>query len=188
MNEIYEKQTGRPWLVVSFFTEANGYKPDAVKMMASCEKFGLDYYVLNIKGEGSWLTNVRYKPNFMQQMLAQHQGKNLVWIDVDGMVQQYPQLLDDLAGTVEMQDFIIGVHYFRKRELLTNTVYLKNCDQTMQLMAAWINLVKAMPGVWEQKILQLLLSQHPEWKVFLLPANYSQIFDLMRYEIGRAHV
>lgn len=67
MNEIYEKQTGRPWLVVSFFTEANGYKPDAVKMMASCEKFGLDYYVLNIKGEGSWLANVRYKPNFMQQ-------------------------------------------------------------------------------------------------------------------------
>jgi hypothetical protein len=182
MNEIYEKQTGRPWLVVSFFTEANGYKPDAVKMMASCERFGLDYYVLNIKGEGSWLANVRYKPAFMQQMLAQHQGKNLVWIDVDGVVQQYPQLLDDLAGAMEYKDFIIGVHYFRKRELLTNTVFLRNCDQTMQLMAAWINLVKAMPGVWEQKILQLLLSQHPEWKVFLLPAGYSQIFDLMRYE------
>jgi hypothetical protein len=180
--EVFSRDTGRSWIVVSFFTEATGYKPDALKMMKSCEEFGLDYFVQSIKGEGSWLANVRFKPLFMREMLARHAGRNVVWIDVDGVVQAYPQVLDDLSHTIEFKDYIIGVHYFRGRELLTNTVFLRNCEETVRMMASWIQLMQSLPGVWEQKVLQLNLSKHPEFKVFMLPANYSQIFDLMKHE------
>lgn len=172
--------TGRPWLVVSFFTEANGYKPDALRMIASCRRHGLDYFVQPIEGEGSWLGNVRFKPKFMRAMLDRHPGRDLVWIDADGIVQQPPMLFDSLAKDPEYQRFILGVHYFRGRKLLTNTVFLRNGETTRAMIDAWIGLTKARAGVWEQKTLQELLAAHPEWPAFQLPAQYAQIFDLMR--------
>lgn len=178
--ETIARDTGRPWLVVSFFTEANGYKPDALRMIASCERQGLDYFVQGIQGEGSWIGNVRYKPAFLRSMLGLHAGRDILWIDADGVVQQYPALVDDLVSDSHFRRFLLGVHYRAGRELLTNTVFFRNTEETFAMIDAWIALTAAMPGTWEQKTLQLLLTRHPEWPVFPLPAGYSQIFDLMR--------
>jgi hypothetical protein len=181
ITESFECNTDKPWGVVSFFTEFGNYRPDAMRMIESCKRFGLDYYVWQIPGEKNWLANCRYKPQFLKEMLKACPGKNLVWIDADGVIQQYPILFDHLCSWQNLQQYHIGVHYFRNRELLTGTVYLKNCPETMQLLDGWIDQVRQQPNTKEQLVLQMVLPLWPQYKVFMLPPNYCQIYDLMKW-------
>jgi len=173
---------GRPFCVVSYYTEGNGYELEIKKLKASCLSFQLDYFFEGIKSLGSWMLNIHYRPQFLiKAMMAQR--RDLVWIDADGVVKQYPALFEALARRA---DFEIAAHYLKGRELLGGTMYVPNRPKTIELLEAWAEVDARRPQLKEQLNLQGLLAARSDFRLLHLPGEYTKIFDLMAKTCGPA--
>jgi hypothetical protein len=100
--------------------------------------------------------------------------ENIVWLDADAVVQQYPALFDDM-------DADIAVHYKDGKELLSGTMYFSNTEKARELLREWIALAETTKDVTQpQSVLQELL-RSGKYLVHKLPAPYTLIFDLMSH-------
>lgn len=79
-------------IIISFYTNTWEYPNYAKKMKLSCEKLGLEHYIVEEKDTGNWLKNTAKKPSFIYKTL-QHFQTPLLWIDVDGSILKKPELL-----------------------------------------------------------------------------------------------
>lgn len=165
----------RPFVVVSFFTRGTPYREEAKKLIASCKKFNLNFYVKAVANQGHWLANVRWRPIFLRRQIERIE-KSIVWIDADGVVQRDPVLFDEL----ELSDFDMAVHYRKGVELLGGTMWFANTGRVRRLMDLWIDKIESNVFYKEQVAIQILLKEHPEFRVANLPPTYTQIFDLMK--------
>lgn len=165
----------RPFVVVSYYTIGTLYRAEALKLVASCKRFNLNYYVKAVANQGHWLANVRWRPIFLRRKIDLLADKSIVWIDADGVVQQDPVLFDELEST----DADMAVHYKGGRELLGGTMWFRNSARVRALIDLWINKIETNVFWKEQIAIQILLEEHPEFIVHRLPANYTQIYDLM---------
>lgn len=156
-------------IVVSFFTEE--YNNHAYKLFRSIRKFGLEHEIHKVNKFKSWTIGTQYKAIFLQQMLERFPGRNLLWIDADGIIKQYPTLFDNFEGD-------LGVHFRNGSELLSGTIYLKNNSKVKSLINKWIFNNNTDQNKWDQRGLQEALSG---WNgtVVNIPAEYTKIFDLM---------
>lgn len=161
------------FIVISFFTLDTGYEEEVKNLIASCQKFGLSYYVEGIKSLGSWQANTHFKARFIRKMLD-HLDCSVVFLDADAVVQQYPCLFADMT-----EDF--GAYFKQKDNLLSGTLYFKNNVQCKDLLDAWTVANRNNSSSWEQQVLSDII---PAWKdrisIKRLPATYCQIFDLMK--------
>ena len=180
----YSKGHGRPFFIVSYYTPENGYGELIKKLRASCQTFALDYYFEKIESLGSWQLNIHYRPQFLLKALA-ILNRDLVWIDADGIIKQYPALFEALAIR---DDFEIGVHFFKGRELLGGTMYIPNRPRTRTLIEMWANYDAHRLQFKEQRNLQDLVegTGPGAFRVCKLPAEYVKIFDLMKDLAGPA--
>lgn len=163
-----------PWIAISHFTPE--YRREAAKLIASLACLPIDYHVQPIASLGSWWANVHCRPSFLLAMLDVYPGRDIVWIDADGIVRRYPELLDSLdRGRWE-----VAVHFRKGVELLGGTMWVANTEAGRRLMAAWAEYDASRLQFKEQYNLQALLRIRREFRVAELPATYCQIFDLMR--------
>ena len=168
----------RKVVFVSYYTP--NYKEWADVLRHSLEVHKLDYDLVPITEPWDWQRAVRYKPQFLLDMLRKHaDAYAVVWIDADGKVVSEPELFFRLRED-------IAVHFLEwknkaKEELLSGTVYLANRPKVIQLMETWIEALawakefreaqKLGPLTKpEQMILQSLLEQ---WKC-IPPNSYVQ--------------
>lgn len=169
--------------VVSYYTVNTPYEKIVLNLTQSLLKFELAHDVQGIQSKGNWYKNTQYKAQFLLEMLDKHQ-ENIIWVDADAIIQQYPVLFDTL-------DCDVGVHYRQWRlkkcpegELLSGTLYLANNEKIKQLIRRWVNNIYESkdPRVYDQKILQFTIkeSKDLDLKVHQLPATYCQIFDSMK--------
>jgi hypothetical protein len=161
------------WKVVSFHTDDALYKGHIERLKDSLVDHGIDNYIEEIPRSGGWIANVDYKPVFILKCLEMF-DENIVWLDADAVVQQYPVLFDDI-------DADIAVHYKSGKELLSGTMYFSNTEKSKELLREWIALRETKNGVTQpQQVLEELL-RGGKYLVHKLPAPYTLIFDHMRH-------
>jgi len=162
----------KPWKVVAYHTDDALYNEQMLKLIESLVVFGIDYSITRIPYLGGHRATVQQIPKLIKEELNSN-NNNLVYLDCDAVVRQYPALFDSIE-----EDF--AVHYKDGKELLMGTMYFKNCSKTKLLIDNWI--------IYEDKIKEKLSAQTsiPEAiivsgvSVNILPAPYTLIFDSMK--------
>lgn len=167
------------YIVAAYYTENSGYEQEIKNLEAGLKKFQLPMDLVSVSNQGSWQANTQYKPYFIKQMLIRHYPKDILYLDADARVQQYPKLFDDMKGD-------LGVFYWKKNddELISSTIYFANNAKVLELVERWIVCCIENPTIWDQKVLQYMIEQSEDLhlNVVRLPPAYCQIFDLMREE------
>lgn len=175
------KRITRP-IVVSYYTKDELYESMYRRMHQSLHKFGLEHDIEAIDSMGDWQANTYHKAKFIRRKLNEHAGRDILWMDVDAEVCQYPERFDNFDG-----DF--AVHYIEwgrygrepRRELNSSVMYFRNSWQCRVLLEKWLTLNERNKdsGVWEQKNLAEILEKSVDLRKREFPAQYCQIYDLM---------
>ena len=172
--------------IVSFYTDDVVYREEVKNLISSIDKFNLLSYIEKIDNSTSWKetgngdaipivdkywrTSVNYKPHFIKKCLDQF-DENIVWVDADARIRQYPSLFEDIEHDV-------AIHFRDGKECLTGTVFFKNNQGSRDIINTWISKYNEDPcGSGNQRTLGRVLNTR---KFTMLPASYTLIFDLMK--------
>lgn len=161
----------KPYIIVSYYTKNTPYEDIVQCLINSIVRCNIKYDIIGIDNLGSWYKNTQYKARFLLDMLSKH-TENIVWIDADGVIKQYPILFQQIEGD-------IGV-YYNPKELLSGTLYLANNEKVRELVQRWITgIIKSDANCLDQRILQLVLDEAIDLNLDIcrLPIAYCQIFD-----------
>lgn len=165
------------FIVTTYFTDEN-YRLLSERLRASLDHFKIPHDLRAVASRGSWNENTGFRAEFLKGMMDDHPGKNLVWIDADGIVQRYPILLHELEG------IDVACHFKKRgeaRELLGGTLFLRANDRVRGMMDDWIRASAALPSYKDQMGLRAVIDRDPtRLRIFNLPGTYCQIYDLMK--------
>jgi hypothetical protein len=167
------------YIVVAFYTENTGYQEEIKNLEASLKKHNIPMDLVAIPSQASWQANTHYKPYFIKQMMYRHFPKDILYLDADAVVQQYPVLFDHFKGDV-------GVFFLEREnqdeELVSSTLYFANNQRSLELVERWIACCIEYHTVWDQKVLQHIVYESGDLNINIvrLPPTYCQIFDLMK--------
>jgi hypothetical protein len=160
-------------IIISYHTDDEIYRPAAERLRASLEKFGLEHEIVCCAKRGTWTENCRYKAKFIHGMLWAYRPLDLIWMDADAEVLQYPEMLSkidaDLAAVVNSHG------------IFASLIYFQNTPEVMKLVRDWIEANDEYPNEFtgDQANLVRVLAQHPEIKFKELPGKYSYNPDIM---------
>jgi hypothetical protein len=162
----------KPWKVIAFHSDEQLYIDCGKRLKDSLIKLNIQHEIIPVKWRGSWQATSELKPTIILRALERY-IENVVYLDIDAVVQKYPKLFDTIEDDV-------AVHYKDGKELLASTVYFKNCDKTKELIETWIETFPKADGrMREQKCLDYVLKRS-KCSVYKLPAPYALIFDTMK--------
>jgi hypothetical protein len=172
--------------IISFYTLNTPYEKVFYEYLwPTIHKFKLDWVTTGYHSENSWNKNTSLKPGFILNSFQTNYNPELnrfVFLDADATIEQYPQLFHEIP-----EEYDIACHYLdwstwypngqHKKELLSGTMYLRDSKAVRELVTEWDKRAKASTR-WEQNILQELLLERPEIKVYDLPLQYCYIKTL----------
>ena len=161
-------------IIISFYTDDEIYRPAAERLEASLTKFNLAHEITCYPTRGSWNDNCCYKAKFIYGMLREYAPLDLVWMDADAEVMQYPALLGEIKGDIAT--------VVNKHGLLASVIYLKNSLEVETLINDWVRAVEANPNEFtaDQIHLERLLKENRHQLTFeQLPPEYSFIPGVM---------
>lgn len=168
-------------IFISFFTEGNYEKVMNTYLLPSLKKFDLKYDIVKIKNLGSWQKNTGYKSKFIKEMLEKHK-EDVCFIDADGTIESYPELLFKIPDKYNIaihwllwEKFWHNVDNNSHKELLSGTIVVKYKDSTFKLLDEWIKQVEIQKNKIEQKILEEIVLNNSDYKVYDLPVEYCTI-------------
>lgn len=122
----------------SYYTNAK-YKAYAHdKLIPSLKKFGLNFEVDYVPTLGDWLRETHYKPSFVLRKLEKHPGRNIVWIDADCEVVEFPALLFDVPNNARLAAHYSTLNPEEKRMLYNTVVFFRNRPFTKHLVSSWV--------------------------------------------------
>ena len=178
---------GRP-KVVAFYTIGTPYEGEAEVLKDSLESFEYSYLVCGIPNLGTWQKNTQFKGVFIQEMLKEHPGQPLLYLDVDAIMQKEPVVLDNLDAD------IAAVHHLSKeqngqiilgQELLSGTVFFGNTKACKDVVDQWVLINERYPEklpngkeAWDQRTLQMAIHQVKSCRFVELPQGYTWISEL----------
>ncbi len=167
-------------LVVSYYTEGTPYEKEAKDLIASCEKFGLEYEVVGVPSRGSWSANCCYKPEYLLAKLDEHK-RPLIWTDVDSVFVQNPEIFYNCGADVALR---INDHLpiENKAKILTGTFFINNTASGRKLLQLWKKecerLLVKEEMVFDQVCLRKVILHYPTIvEIKRLPATYVTIVD-----------
>jgi hypothetical protein len=96
-------------LIISFYTNDWKYPDHATRMAEDCKRLGLDHHIKEKPSTKDYIQNTAIKPFFVKECLETFK-RPVLWIDVDGLLLQKPNL------TNLSTDFA-APEYFNKKEL-----------------------------------------------------------------------
>ena len=170
-------------IVCSFVTENSPYTAILEKyLLKSIKAFSLPSHIEYTKNLGSWIRNTTLKPSILLKCMEKFPNKDIIYLDADCSIKQYPKLFDELFSKCD-----IGLHYLQlqnfynidspKEEALSSVLYLSNNELVYDLIKRWEK--KCAEGsVWEQRELQKLLADNITLKIHKLPFEYNYILTL----------
>jgi hypothetical protein len=166
-------------LVVAYYTVDTPYEGEAEVLKLSLESVGYSYEVSGVPNLGSWQKNTQLKSWFVQKMLQDHQGRKLLYLDVDAIMVRSPILLD----TIEAD--IAAVHFAKGSEFLSGTVFFGNTVQCNRVVQKWIHLNELYPErlpdgreAWDQRTLEMAIKKIQGVNFIELPQEYTWITEL----------
>jgi len=167
------------FIVVAYFTVGTLYEARAKILERSLERNRVPYHIEGVPNLGSWLKNTNFKPTFIKSMLQKF-DENIVYVDVDAEFLQHPILFEELGND---SDCNIAVHLFDRScyvnsvggfEVLSGTIFLRNCDWVKGIVNEWeARCQKHLHGEVDQKSLEHVL----RGRFTELPGEYCKIFD-----------
>jgi len=165
-------------IYISYFTKSTPYDHVAKShLIPSLKRWNLRCDVQGLPSLGNWLSNVSLKPKFILDMLNKHK-EDVVFLDADATIEQKPELLDNIPS-----EYDIAVHYLdwntwygkgNKKELLSGTMFLRNNPKVKSLYEEWYKESKKYKR-WEQLILEDIIKERGDIKVYELPLSYCYI-------------
>jgi hypothetical protein len=168
-------------IIVSHYTVDTGYEKEVENLIASLEKWNLDYIIEPIKSLGTWRANSNYCTRQVRMMLAARGDFDILRVDADAVFQRFPDLFlkDDFKA-----DIAAHIHNFKwcPNELLGGTVFFRNTPEVRRLVDKWVEWsmvefpLKRNPDLLQQ----LILSEEFDINFESLPDEYCKIFDLMK--------
>jgi len=169
------------FITCAFYTVDTPYEELIKNLIASLTALSMPYDIAGYPSTGSWVRNAGIKSQFILKMMREHQDKNILYVDADAIIHEYPVLFDYIHG-----DF--GCYYHKGgKELLSGTLFFKNNGTCLRLLELWVAAQVASPNEWDQKILQEVITDHAEaigLGIATIPATYVKIFDKM-HDAGR---
>jgi hypothetical protein len=171
------------FIICSYYTYDTPYQGVAHEfLMPSVFERKIPADIRGIMSLGNWNMNTSYKPTYIKKMLLHHKNKNIVFLDVDAEVLSYPELFENIP-----EEYNIAVHMLDRdswyqqntgvKELLSGTLFIRNCKESLELVDKWIDLCASKVLLWEQKLLQELL-EDTGVKIYELPLSYCYIKTL----------
>lgn len=165
--------------VVGFYTVNTPYAQEAQKMVESARSVGLcSIRVFGVPPRANWYANCQIKLEVLLQC-CQEMDQPFLYVDVDARFEAYPAMFD-----LDWSSYDIGAHYFKDKELLSGTLWINPTEATKQLLQECIKRFKEAPKAWDQKMLQLVISEQSNLRVWKLPPEYTFIYDLSRRYYG----
>lgn len=176
----------KPWTLISYYTRGTGYEAEARKLIASCDRLGVRHAVAAVNSRGSWQANTQMKAEIILQALnVTGADDNLVFVDADAIVREYPVLFDTLDADLGLsfRNYALFPCGSRRagKELLSGTIYLARRPVVSELIREWISENHKNPQAWDQRTLQAVVERNRSTLAIAeLPPTYCKIFDLMR--------
>jgi hypothetical protein len=162
-------------LFCSFFTP--DYRQEAEELIATLDAHKLEHDVRPWPDAGDWARNCNQKATFLRNMMLEHEGRPLVWLDADARVVAPPVMFDSLTCdfAAHWLDWSDG-----RKELISSTLYFGPTPGAWDLLKSWMAASRDWPDVWDQKLLQELAERPRTLDVVRLPPAYTYIFDISR--------
>jgi hypothetical protein len=144
-------------------------------------KWNLPYHVFEKPNLGNWAINSRQRPLYIKEAMKMFPGENIVWIDTDAKILQYPELLFKIPETYD-----IGVNYLKwkehygrsddknKIEILDGTSYYKNSSSMLIFIDEWIQR-SVKVGKNHRHVLDEMIKEQKDKNIFLIPRDYCYI-------------
>jgi hypothetical protein len=170
------------WIIVAFATEKSPYEQSMKELLIpSLEKLNIPYHIEVIESQGSWLKNVAQKPRIILNALEKYPVKNIVSVDVDAEILSYPSLFNNIPKEYDFACHILSwkewyKHEIDNKEVLSGTVFMRNCDKMKELATKWYELA-TNSFEWEQKCLDKALKEL-NIPIYHLPIEYCYIKTL----------
>lgn len=170
------------FLTVSWFTTNTVYEGIIEKyLIPSLNKLNLERKIYGVPSKKQWQANTNLKPYIIEMALGEI-NKDILLIDADSTVNEYPALLDTIP-----EEFDIGLFYlpwkqwykkdYEHSELCSGTMFFRNTPAVTKLIDKWKALCdkNLMP---DQNNLEIAVKGVPELKIYQLPIEYCWIHTL----------
>lgn len=166
------------FIVVAYYSMDSIYEQSSKRLIKSLKEFNIMHYVEGIECKGSWYNNCAYKPTFLKQMMEKFKCWNIVYVDADAEFRDYPELFNNLDCNIAVHLYDRERWFNRKKgtEILSGTIFLRNCAETLKILDAWEERCCNHPKEWDQIALSEVIGKD----FGELPAEYCQIYDTMR--------
>jgi len=173
------------WRIVSFYTIGTSYEQEVKKLEASLLKFGLPFRTYAHQPTGTWRGNLNHKSATIRLAFNDFPGEDIVFLDADAVVRQYPSLFDTLSTG---REYDIAACFFKYHprsgdpdELLAGTLWVANNATGHLIVDEWHSMGLAHPEIRHQMCLKMTIARlqqagHPV-RVYRLPFEYTCIFD-----------
>lgn len=173
------------FIITSYYTKNTPYENVANEyLIPSLEKIDCKRLVKGVENLGSWQLNTSYKPKFILEMLVQNPGVDVVFVDCDAKITSYPRLFDEIPSEYYFAAHILDRQQWYRREysnndrfeLLSGTVWFRNCDESKKLIQEWIKQTENSK-IWEQRVLYDIVKKNLI-PISFLPISYCWIVSL----------
>lgn len=169
-------------LYISYCTE--GVYEQVMKdyLLPTLIKWKLDYKIDTLPNYKDWTINVGMKSEYILKKLLEYK-QDICFIDADATIEQYPYIFDEIP-----KEYDIAVHYLDfynfwhdaapsevNNHLISAVLMVRYNERTIKLLEKWSIEVKKKINILEQKVLQNLIFEDKDIKVFKLPIEYCAI-------------
>jgi hypothetical protein len=173
------------WTVVSFYTIGTGYEEERKKLEASLDRLNISHKLFPVSPRGSWRTNLNYKSEVILRAFDMYPDRDIVFIDSDAIVRNYPELFDKLSA---YHTYTMAAHFHPYKgnnipggSLLSGTLWFQNSPSGRELVKLWHKIGLENESIRHQHCLRLALEElraagRPV-EVCRLPREYTLIFD-----------
>jgi len=145
------------FVVVSYYTISTIYEREIRRLLSSVQLFGLPYCIKSYSSFANWYEGIQFKPVFLLKMLDKFPKTNLVYVDADSKFLRFPTLFSQL---MDEKDVNIGIHQQdSSKELLTNTLFLKNNKIVRDILTRWVDSCSRCGSVWDTVSLKRALGK-----------------------------
>src|ERR1035437_5372706 len=86
----------KPFIICAYYTPGIYEEVFNQYLKPSLDKLNLPRYTKKVDDLGNWSKNTSYKPQFALECLSMFPEGNIVLLDVDATINEYPQLFTEI--------------------------------------------------------------------------------------------
>ncbi len=125
-------------LFVAWSTTDPYYSGHARRLKKSLDLFGLANWIVFKKSPGSWADCCFHKAHFILEALETW-DRDIVYIDADGEVMQYPELLESIETDLALVENAEG-------RGIASMIYFRNSERSRTFVREWIGRNEMFPN------------------------------------------